>query len=61
VKELLEVTTTEDGWERVISHYTNRTERLKVPGGWIYRCILSVTRAPVMSLVFVPERNDASD
>ena len=44
-------------WDRVQENATDRTEKLKVPGGWLYRVILKSGDAEVfrhVAVVFVP-------
>ena len=46
-------------WERITDTMSNRLERIRVPGGWLYRTILfgstPIGSGPVaVALVFVP-------
>jgi hypothetical protein len=48
-------------WETVIERQdtSEYTDRLAVPGGWLYRTVLlpwSETQPPVMAMCFVPAR-----
>lgn len=48
-----------DRWELVAGgSLHDRTERLEVPGGWIYRVLVSAGEAP--ALCFVPLRESES-
>jgi hypothetical protein len=64
---------TDDKWERVNTEHGRRateptayTDRLKVPGGWLYRCIVKTVKAQnqygeEISLCFVPDPVEVSD
>jgi len=44
-------------WEKVTENtsvYAERTERLEVPGGWIYRTVCGSTQDGGVALCFVP-------
>ncbi len=54
-------------WERVDTEHGRRameptayTDRLKVPGGWLYRCIVKTVYAQEISLCFVPDPVEVS-
>jgi hypothetical protein len=45
-------------WEKITENlgvYVERTERLEVPGGWIYRTICGATQDGGIALCFVPK------
>jgi hypothetical protein len=60
-------------WERVCWHSGNmrrddppsKTHRLRVPGGWLYRCVIKTVKAPdhygmEVSMCFVPDPLEAA-
>jgi hypothetical protein len=49
-----ESTETRRDWEVVQENATERTERLKVINGWLYR---SITQGGAVAMVFVPSAN----
>ena len=48
-------------WERVNEDVSEWTDRMKVPGGWLYRVIITwvdedrIDRDPGVAMVFVPD------
>ena len=44
-----------DKWELVQRQGNIETERLGVPGGWLYRCTFSGGFSPFATMTFVPE------
>ena len=41
-------------WETLQVNEGDRTERLRVAGGWLYRTVIAGQTCPGVSLVFVP-------
>jgi hypothetical protein len=41
-------------WESIQVNDTDRTERLRIAGGWLYRVVMNGTDADTVAVVFVP-------
>jgi len=54
--ELVNDTSTGDG-----KMWTDTTERLRIPGGWLYRVVLNVDMKDRLQLVFVPRTAELED